>query len=86
VRYAGCSASLLFLEKNFSTRITQMNANGKEFWSMLRSFGSATRPRVALHPNQRSPKNGARTPRTPKALRAKCSPIRVNSCGSWGTK
>ena len=49
----------------------------KSFCFISPSFRSATRPRVALDPTQRQMKSGARTPRTPKALRAKAF---FNSC------
>src|SRR5262245_4523981 len=43
----------------------------KNFCPISRSFWSATRPRIAFRSNAVTSESGARTPRTPKALRAK---------------
>jgi hypothetical protein len=45
----------------------------KRSLSFSRSFRSATRSRVALAQRVMRSESGAKTPRTPKALRAKCS-------------
>ena len=86
VDHTGWAASLLFLEKAFNPRNTQMNANGKEFVLYFAKLSECDTSSCRFGFNAALDEKQCEDAAHSKALRAKAFSIRVNPCSSWATE